>query len=141
MKKHIILFAHIAISLNYAFSQKVANTIEPKNKVIPDSIENIKNQVNPSPADVLVGNTISKTTGFNATVSLPADSPLSGIGFTILGGELSIGNESIPFSGSIVQPSYIEKLKLGKEVVIHVYYKRKGDPVVRIASSTLTVVQ
>ena len=99
-----------------------------------------KYKVKPFPSAQLQGTTISKTTGFKAVVSLGPDSPFTGVGFTVMGGEVSIGNETIPFSGDRVPSSVVAKIKAGKKIAIDVTYKRTGTATPSIASGVLKVV-
>ncbi len=99
-----------------------------------------KYKVKPFPSAQLQGSTISKTIGFKATVSLGPDSPFTGVGFTVIGGEVSIGNETIPFSGDRVPSSVVAKIKAGKKIAIDVTYKRTGTATPSIASGVLKVV-
>ena len=99
-----------------------------------------KYKVKPFPSAQLQGTTISKTTGFKAVVSLGPDSPFTGVGFTVMGGEISIGNETIPFSGDRVPSSVVAKIKAGKKIAIDVTYKRTGTATPAIASGVLKVV-
>lgn len=92
------------------------------------------------PGAQLQGTTISKTTGFKAVVSLGPDSPFTGAAFVVLGGEITIGNETIPFSGNRVPSSVLEKVKPGKKVSIDVTYKRQGATTPSITSTVLSVV-
>jgi len=104
------------------------------------SFGTFKYKVKPFPNAQLQGTTISKTTGFKAVVSLGPDSPFTGVGFTVMGGEVSIGNETIPFSGDRVPSSVVAKIKAGKKVAIDVTYKRTGAGSPSIASGVLKVV-
>jgi hypothetical protein len=104
------------------------------------SFGTFKYKVKPFPSAQLQGTTISKTTGFKAVVSLGPDSPFTGVGFTVMGGEVSIGNETIPFSGDRVPSSVVAKIKAGKKIAIDVTYKRTGTATPSIASGVLKVV-
>jgi hypothetical protein len=104
------------------------------------SFGTFKYKVKPFPSAQLQGTTISKTTGFKAVVSLGPDSPFTGVGFTVIGGEVSIGNETIPFSGDRVPSSVVAKIKAGKKIAIDVTYKRTGTATPSIASGVLKVV-
>ncbi|MEN9987946.1 MAG: hypothetical protein RLZZ585_985 [Bacteroidota bacterium] len=104
------------------------------------SFGTFKYKVKPFPSAQLQGTSISKTTGFKAVVSLGPDSPFTGVGFTVMGGEVSIGNETIPFSGDRVPASVVAKIKAGKKVAIDVTYKRTGTATPSIASGVLKVV-
>jgi len=104
------------------------------------SFGTFKYKVKPFPNAQLQGTTISKTTGFKAVVSLGPDSPFTGVGFTVMGGEISIGNETIPFSGDRVPSSVVAKIKAGKKIAIDVTYKRTGTATPAIASGVLKVV-
>jgi len=104
------------------------------------SFGTFKYKVKPFPSAQLQGTTISKTTGFKAVVSLGPDSPFTGVGFTVMGGEISIGNETIPFSGDRVPSSVVAKIKAGKKIAIDVTYKRTGTATPAIASGVLKVV-
>ena len=97
-----------------------------------------KYKVRPFPQAQLQGTTISKTTGYIAMVSLGPDSPFTGVNFTVLGGEVTIGNYGIPFSGNRVPASVLSEVKPGKFIAIDVTYKRNGTPC--IASGVLKVV-
>ena len=104
------------------------------------SFGTFKYKVKPFPSAQLQGTSISKTTGFKAVVSLGPDSPFTGVGFTVMGGEVSIGNETIPFSGDRVPASVVAKIKAGKKIAIDVTYKRTGTATPSIASGVLKVV-
>jgi hypothetical protein len=104
------------------------------------SFGTFKYKVKPFPSAQLQGTSISKTTGFKAVVSLGPDSPFTGVGFTVMGGEISIGNETIPFSGDRVPASVVAKIKAGKKIAIDVTYKRTGTTTPSIASGVLKVV-
>jgi hypothetical protein len=104
------------------------------------SFGTFKYKVKPFPSAQLQGTSISKTTGFKAVVSLGPDSPFTGVGFTVMGGEVSIGNETIPFSGDRVPASVVAKIKAGKKIAIDVTYKRTGTTTPSIASGVLKVV-
>jgi ribosomal 50S subunit-associated protein YjgA (DUF615 family) len=90
------------------------------------SFGTFKYKVKPFPKAQLQGTTISKTTGFKAVVSLGPDSPFTGVGFTVVGGSVIMGNEEIPFSGDRVPAAAVAKMKAGKRVAIDVTYKRTG---------------
>ncbi|MEN9700576.1 MAG: hypothetical protein RLZZ301_1774, partial [Bacteroidota bacterium] len=104
------------------------------------SFGTFKYKVKPFPKAQLQGTTISKTTGFKAVVSLGPDSPFTGVGFTVIGGSVIMGNDEINFTGDRVPASAIAKMKAGKRVAIDVTYKRTGGGGPEIASGVLKVV-
>ena len=103
------------------------------------SFGKFKYKVKPFPKAQLQGTTISKTTGFKAVVSLGADSPFTGVSFTVIGGSVVMGNDEVPFSGDRIPAAAIAKIKAGKRVAVDVTYKRNGGPV-EVASGVLKVV-
>jgi len=104
------------------------------------SFGKFKYKVKPFPNAALQGTTISKTTGFKAVVSLGPDSPFTGVGFTVVGGAIIVGNEEVPLVDGRVPASALAKVKAGKRVAIDVTYKRTGSNEIKTASSVLKVV-
>jgi hypothetical protein len=104
------------------------------------SFGKFKYKVKPFPKAELQGTTISKTTGFKAVVSLGAGSPFTGVGFTVIGGSVIVGNDEIPFSGDRVPASALAKVKAGKRVAVEVTYKRTGGGGPESASGFLKVI-
>jgi ribosomal 50S subunit-associated protein YjgA (DUF615 family) len=104
------------------------------------SFGTFKYKVKPFPKAQLQGTTISKTTGFKAVVSLGPDSPFTGVGFTVVGGSVIMGNEEIPFSGDRVPAAAVAKMKAGKRVAIDVTYKRTGGGGPELTSGVLKVI-
>jgi hypothetical protein len=70
---------------------------------------------------------------------LGADSPFTGVSFTVIGGSVVMGNDEVPFSGDRIPAAAIAKIKAGKRVAVDVTYKRNGGPV-EVASGVLKVV-
>jgi ribosomal 50S subunit-associated protein YjgA (DUF615 family) len=103
------------------------------------SFGKFKYKVKPFPKAQLQGTTISKTTGFKAVVSLGADSPFTGVNFTVVGGSVVMGNDEVSFSGDRIPATAIAKIKAGKRVAVDVTYKRNGGPI-EVASGVLKVV-
>ena len=99
-----------------------------------------KYKVKPFPTPQVQGGTISKGSGTKVIVSLGADSPFTGVNFTVTGGEITVGDVTTPFSGDRVPASAIAKAKINKKVAIDVFYTRNGVKGVPISSS-LRVVQ
>jgi hypothetical protein len=93
-------------------------------------------KVKPFPNAQISGNTISKSTGFIANVSLGADSPFTGQTFNVTGGMI----DDVPFSGKVIPGSIIEKVGTGKAVAIEVFYTRNGVKSEVPAQSILRVV-
>jgi hypothetical protein len=104
------------------------------------SFGKFKYKVKPFPPALLQGSTISKTTGFKAVVSLGPDSPFTGVGFTVVGGAVIVGNDEIPLVDGRVPASALAKVKAGKRVAIDVTYKRTGSNEIKSTSSVLKVV-
>jgi len=99
-----------------------------------------KYKVKPFPTPLVQGGTISKGSGTKVIVSLGADSPFTGVNFTVTGGEITVGDVTTPFSGDRVPAAAIAKAKINKKVAIDVFYMRNGVKGVPISSS-LRVVQ
>lgn len=75
------------------------------------------------PKPELMTTTISKTTGLHAVLTLGTESPFTGVSFSILGGELLVGNETpFAFTGDVVPASALEKAKPGQKVSMVLRY-------------------
>ena len=74
-------------------------------------------KVKPFPIAQISANTISKSTGMIANVSLGADSPFTGQTFRVTGGTI----DGVPFSGVVIPGSIVEKVDTGKVVTIEVF--------------------
>lgn len=98
-----------------------------------------KYKAKPFPTPAVQGGTISKSSGTKVIVSLGADSPFTGVSFTVTGGEITIGDKTESFTGDRIPADKIAKAKVGKKVAIDVFYTRngvKGTPI----SSSLKIV-
>ena len=93
-------------------------------------------KVKPFPIAQISANTISKSTGMIANVSLGADSPFTGQTFDVTGGTI----DGVPFSGVVIPGSIVEKVDTGKVVTIEVFYTRNGVKSEVPAQSILRVV-
>jgi hypothetical protein len=107
----------------------------------PVNFGTYKYKVKPFPEPTVLGGTISKGSGTKVIVGLGADSPFTGVNFVVEGGEITVGDLTTPFSGDRVPASAIAKAKVGKKVVIDVFYKRNGVKVQKPIGSNLKVVQ
>jgi len=74
------------------------------------------------PVPKIIGSTISKSSGMIANIAVADDCPSTGITSVVSGG--TIGD--IPFSGKIVPAAAIEKLRVGAQVGIEVFYIHNG---------------
>lgn len=98
-----------------------------------------KYKVKPFPSPLVQGGTISKGSGTKVIVGLGADSPFTGVNFSVTGGEITVGDATTSFTGDRIPAALIAKAKVGKKVAIDVFYTRngiKGNPI----SSSLKVV-
>jgi hypothetical protein len=98
-----------------------------------------KYKVKPFPAPLVQGGTISKGSGTKVIVGLGADSPFTGVNFIVTGGEITVGDVTIPFTGDRVPAAAIAKAKVGKKVSIDVFYTRNGMKGPAISSSLKVV--
>lgn len=98
-------------------------------------------QVKAFPAAQLQNDRISKTMGMRASVGLGPDCPFTAVSFEVTGGSLSIGDEELLFTGSVIPASYLNKVKPGQKVVVAVNYMRKdsGGMGVMVCSAVLEV--
>jgi len=103
------------------------------------SFGTFKYKVKPFPKAQVQGSTISKAAGTKVIVSLGADSPFTGVSFTVNGGEILINGEPVPFNGDRIPAAVLSKVKAGKKVSIEVLYTRSGGEK-GTASATLKVV-
>ena len=81
---------------------------------------------------------ISKTSGVTLSVGL-GDSPLN-VDFTIKGGEIIIGDDSFKFEGNVISVSLLDKIAVGKSVVVEVAYQTNGSGGLNVISSAMVVV-
>lgn len=98
-----------------------------------------KYKVKPFPAPLVQGGTISKGSGTKVIVGLGADSPFTGVNFTVTGGEITVGDVTTSFTGDRVPAAAVAKAKVGKKVSIDVFYTRNGMKGVPISSSLKVV--
>lgn len=94
------------------------------------------------PAPMLEQTSISKSSGMNAVISLGADSPFTGVSFSITGGTLNIeGKEPIMFTGHQIPSSLLNDVAIGSNVVVELNYIKTGqESVPKVISSVLKVV-
>ena len=98
-----------------------------------------KYKIKAFPKAVIMATTVSKSMGSTIVVGL-GDSPLQGVGFTVTGGRVFVGDEPTPFSGNKIPASAIAKAKVGKTIAIEIKYSRStggGD----VVTGALKVVQ
>ena len=88
------------------------------------------------PVPQVIGTTISKSSGFIASVAVADDCPSTGMKSVVTGGIIG----DIPFSGKIVPAAAIENLRIGDQVGIEVFFTHNGAKSGPI-SSILTVVE
>lgn len=98
-----------------------------------------KYKVKPFPSPLVQGGTISKGSGTKVIVGLGADSPFTGVNFQVTGGEITVGDVTTSFTGDRVPAAAVAKAKVGKKVVIDVFYTRNGAKGVPISSSLKVV--
>ncbi|MBP5994630.1 MAG: hypothetical protein KA736_02930 [Crocinitomicaceae bacterium] len=97
-------------------------------------------KVKPFPMPQLENYTISKSIGSKLTVGLGADCPLFA-SYEIIGGDLTIGDEVIPFSGNNVPASALQKAAIDMNIAISLTYKRTGSESASIIQGVLKVVE
>jgi hypothetical protein len=86
-----------------------------------------KYKVKSFPKPEILDPTIKKSSGARVTLILK-DSPLKA-NFNVLGGEITIGNETpVPFSGGVIPASAVAKAKAGAKVAAVIRYNGTGGP-------------
>jgi hypothetical protein len=86
-----------------------------------------KYKVKSFPKPEILDPTIKKSSGARVTLILK-DSPLKA-NFSVLGGEITIGNETpVPFSGGVIPASAVAKAKAGAKVAAVIRYNGTGGP-------------
>jgi hypothetical protein len=80
------------------------------------------------PAPMLEQTSISKSSGMSAVISLGADSPFTGISYSIIGGTLTIdGKDPIKFNGHQIPSSLLNDAAIGSNVLVELSYKSTGQ--------------
>lgn len=96
-------------------------------------------QVKAFPTAQLLNDRVSKTSGMRVSVVLGSDSPFK-VSFEVLSGSITIGDEELKFSGSVVPASLLKKAQVDQNVIVSVNYKRNGNSEVRTTSAVVKVV-
>jgi hypothetical protein len=94
------------------------------------------------PVPMLEQTSISKASGMIATIGLGADSPFTGVSFSIRGGTLTIdGKEPLKFTGHQIPSNLLMDAAIGSNVVVELQYDKTGqESEPRFISSVLKVV-
>jgi hypothetical protein len=80
------------------------------------------------PAPMLEQTSISKSSGMSAVISLGADSPFTGVSYSIIGGTLTVdGKDPIEFTGHQIPGSLLNDAAIGSNVVVELSYKSTGQ--------------
>jgi hypothetical protein len=92
------------------------------------------------PAPMLEQTSISKSSGMSAVISLGADSPFTGVSYTIIGGKLIINDEVFNFTGHQIPSDCLRKSTIGENIEVNLTYKTTGQEGAYMISSVLKVV-
>jgi hypothetical protein len=102
---------------------------------------NFTYKVKAFPVPMLEQTSISKSSGMNAVISLGADSPFTGVSYSIIGGKLIINDEVFNFTGHQIPGSLLNDAAIGSNVVVELNYISNGqESSTRFISSALKVV-
>ena len=101
---------------------------------------NFTYKVKAFPVPMLEQTSISKSSGMNAVISLGADSPFTGVSFTIMGGEIIINEEVFMFTGHQIPSDCLRKSTIGENIEVNLTYKTTGQEGAYMISSALKVV-
>jgi hypothetical protein len=92
------------------------------------------------PAPMLEQTSISKASGMIATIGLGADSPFTGVSYSIIGGKLIIKDEVFMFTGHQIPSDCLRKSTIGENIEVNLTYKTTGQEGAYMISSVLKVV-
>lgn len=96
-------------------------------------------KVKPFPSAQIQGGTISRSYGTKVIVGLGSDSPFTGVGFSVTGGEITVGDVTRTFSGDRIPASIVSECKPGNRIAIDVFYTRNGEKQSPISGSLKVV--
>ncbi len=115
------------------------NGLDEKGNIASTSIQTF--HVKAFPAAQLQNDRISKSSGMRASVGLGPDCPFTGVSFEVVGGTIAIGDEEYCFSGAVIPAASLQKVKIGKKVVVNVNYRRTSptDTAICTCSGVLEV--
>jgi hypothetical protein len=92
------------------------------------------------PVPMLEQTSISKASGMIATIGLGADSPFTGVSYSIIGGKLIINDEVFMFTGHQIPSDCLRKSTIGENIEVNLTYKTTGQEGAYMISSALKVV-
>jgi hypothetical protein len=121
-----------------SFSQPVKIILSAYSKGFITSVDTTNYRIKPLPNAIIVSSSISKTTGARIQVSLPAHESLS-CSYTVLGGELFV-KEGISFSGNIISPEMISKVKPGRKVALNLAVRNHANNHINLIEGILEIV-
>jgi hypothetical protein len=84
-------------------------------------------KVKPFPSAQIQGTSISRSSGTKVIVGLGADSPFTGVNFTVTGGEITVGDRVFVFSGDRIPGAFVKESKPGNRIALDVFYTRNGE--------------
>jgi hypothetical protein len=92
------------------------------------------------PKPFMQNTTVSHTTGAKIQIGLGPDCPLTNVDFNVSGGIIDFDDDSYTFSGDLIPPDAIKKIKPGKKVPVQITYQNSKNGAMEVLSGVLTVV-